>query len=144
MNIKKLLRTKGADVETVLPATPVLDAVRVLSGRNIGLLVVCDADRRVAGVFSERDLARALAVHGAQVLAKPVADIMTRDVSVCRISDDMEDVMDAMAKGRFRHMPVVHAGKLAGIVSSTDILNYLSEHASSEERLLFLSKIVWI
>jgi len=143
MNIKKLLMEKGTDVETVRPETQVQAALQAMMARNIGLLVVCDGEQRIAGVFSERDLARAVAIHGGDVATQSVKDIMTRDVAVCRMGDKMEDVMDQMTRGRFRHMPVVEAGKLAGIVSSTDILRYLSEHATSADRAMILSKIAW-
>ena len=69
---------------------------------------------------------------------------MTPDVQVCGPNDDIQYVMGAMTQGRFRHMPVVDGGILCGIVSSTDILRYLTEHATSDERALFWSKIVWV
>lgn len=70
--------------------------------------------------------------------------VMTSDVQVCGPNDDIQDTMGTMTKGRFRHMPVLDGGNLSGIVSSTDILRYLTEHATSDERALFWAKIVWV
>ena len=90
------------------------------------------------------DLVRAVGLQGTGALEMAVELVMTSDVQVCGPSDDIQDVMEIMTKGRFRHMPVIEVGRLSGIVSSTDIIMYLTEHATSEERALFWAKIVWV
>ncbi len=145
MDIRTLLRAKDKRIETIQPDAVVGDAVTALSERNIGLLVVCGEDKRIQGVFSERDLVHGLRNRGPDVLSEPVHTLMTKDVQTCGFDDRLEDVMQRMARERFRHIPVIDpAGNLHCLLSSGDILNHLNAHASSDERVLFWSKMVWV
>ena len=98
----------------------------------------------IAGVISERDIVRAVGAYGAAALERPVSQVMTREVVTCAAADDIDGVMTAMAKGGFRHMPVVKDGQLAGMVSASDILRYLQLHATEQDRALFWSKVIWV
>ena len=90
----------------------------LLAERKIGALVVTGPDRRVVGIVSERDIVQELAAHGAAALDLPLTDVMTRKVTTC--SADRHHQLDDGADdaGKFRHLPVVEQGRLAGIVSS--------------------------
>lgn len=144
MKVEKLLRNGGNHVETIKPDATVLEGAKILATRKIGLLVVCDEKHRVAGVFSERDLARVVGLHGKLALDRTIDTAMTSDVQVCGPDDDIQDVMSAMAKGRFRHMPVLKDSILYGMVSTTDVLKYLADDVTADERTLFWSKIAWV
>lgn len=87
---------------------------------------------RVEGIFSERDFVRAVARHGAAALAAPVADFMTRKVVTCALDDTVPDLMHRMTEGKFRHMPVVEDGRLAGIVSIGDVVKHRIAEAEAE------------
>ncbi|PRZ43735.1 CBS domain protein [Antricoccus suffuscus] len=121
MNISEILRRKGSDVITVVPATTVRDLIVVMAEHNIGAAVVQGADSRVLGIVSERDVVRRL-VDGVGVLDHPVEEIMTADVTVCRTDSSIEQVRAEMTERRIRHLPVIDDGELKGIVSIGDVV----------------------
>jgi CBS domain-containing protein len=122
MTVKAVLSSKGSDVSTIEPTASLASAIDVLSQRRIGALVVTGAEGRIVGIVSERDIVRALAQSGAEALARPIAEVMTRNVVTCSERDTIADLMEKMTQGKFRHIPVVEQGRLAGIVSIGDIV----------------------
>lgn len=122
MSVLQMLKHKGREVVTARANERVGEAARVLAARNIGAVVVTDASGAVAGILSERDIVRAVAEQGARALERPVSEIMTRDVEVCGPQDSVDDLMERMTHGRYRHMPVVENGRLTGIVSIGDVV----------------------
>jgi CBS domain-containing protein len=124
MNVIAILKDKGREVETIAADATLISAAEVLGRRRIGAVVVCDSERRVQGIISERDIIRVLAKSGAQVLSSPVSSVMTRNVISCSESDTLAQLMSAMTSGRFRHLPVTKDSKLVGIVSIGDVVKY--------------------
>ena len=122
MTVAGILAGKGRDVVTTTASTTVADAVSTLTRHGIGALVVMEGAQRLAGIVSERDIVRALADGGAEILAGPISAIMTNVVVTCADDDTINEVMTKMSGGRFRHMPVVSNGRLAGIVSIGDVV----------------------
>ena len=90
MFVSDILSQKGGLVFTVTPATTMAEVSQHLSTRRIGAVLVLEADDRVAGILSERDVVRALAQHGAEALAMEVRALMTRDVVTCDPDDSIE------------------------------------------------------
>jgi CBS domain-containing protein len=121
MKIAAILATKGADVETIWPDRRVREAVALLARRNIGALVVVDETRAPVGIMSERDVVRAAATDEA-ILTRRVSDIMTRHLVTASPDDDLLSVAHVMTERRIRHLPVVQAGRLVGIVSIGDVV----------------------
>ncbi|MEU0492730.1 CBS domain-containing protein [Nocardiopsis changdeensis] len=121
MLIAAILRTKGPDVVRVPPDATVALLLTELARHNIGAVVVTDGDR-LLGIASERDVVRGLERHGADLLAAPVSSIMTADVVTCTPRDTVEEIGETMTRRRFRHVPVVEGGRLAGIVSIGDVV----------------------
>jgi CBS domain-containing protein len=122
MTVKAVLSSKGSDVSTIEPTASLASAINVLSQRRIGALVVTGAEGRIVGILSERDIVRTLAQSGAEALARPVAEVMTRNVVTCSERDTIADLMEKMTQGKFRHIPVVEQGRLAGIISIGDVV----------------------
>ncbi|HJU98759.1 MAG TPA: CBS domain-containing protein [Jiangellaceae bacterium] len=122
MRISDVIRAKGNAVVTVEPQMDVRTLLGVLAEHGIGAVVVSSDGSTVEGIVSERDIVRALASRGATVISEPVSAIMTSDVKTCPPDAPVVDLMRAMTEGRFRHVPVVSGGKLAGIVSIGDIV----------------------
>jgi CBS domain-containing protein len=122
MLIATLLQRKGDFVATIPPDATVADLLRALAEENVGALVVSRDGHHVDGVASERDVARHLARHGAATLDRPVSAIMTADVRTCSPDDGVETLMETMTRAHIRHVPVLHDGVLAGIVSIGDIV----------------------
>lgn len=122
MNISAILDTKGWEVVTIEPDAPVLFGLKELDSRGIGALVVTDDHEHVLGVFSERDVTRALVRHGCDVLSLPVGDVMSRPVPVCRPDETTTSCMLTMTSSRQRHLPVTVDGVLCGLVSIGDLV----------------------
>lgn len=128
MIVKQILDAKGNDVATASPTASIASIVEMLAKRRIGAVVITGADERIVGIASERDVVRALASEGPAALDKPVSTIMTRTVATCTQDASISDLMRQMTDGKFRHLPVVVAGKLVGIISIGDVVKYrLSE-----------------
>jgi CBS domain-containing protein len=124
MHVAAILNDKGRAVETVRPETKLVDVARKLAAKRIGAIVVTDRHGELAGIVSERDIIHALATEGAGSLDWPVATVMTRDVLTCTDADTIDKLMGVMTARRFRHLPVVNDGALAGIVSIGDVVKH--------------------
>jgi CBS domain-containing protein len=137
MTVKAILSRKGNDVITIEPTVTLSAAVNILAERRIGaLVVVAGADKQVAGILSERDIVRALALQEA------VGQVMTRRVVTCTESDTVAALMERMTQGKFRHLPVVERGKLVGLVSIGDVVKHRlgeMEHESNALREYILT-----
>ena len=136
MTVAQILAQKGRAVATVQPQATVRDVVGVLAAKHIGAIVVADADGRMHGIVSERDVVRALATHGCDALDDTVTSIMTADVVTAAESDGIIEVVKTMSHGRFRHMPVVTKGRLAGIISTGDAVKFRLEQMETEQSAL--------
>jgi CBS domain-containing protein len=122
MSVKAILDEKGRGVLTVDPSQPLAEAARMLGENRIGALVVTVAEGRIAGIISERDIVRVIGAKGAHALSLPVSAVMTSAVQTCRDSHSVNEVMEIMTNGRFRHLPVETDGRLDGIVSIGDVV----------------------
>jgi CBS domain-containing protein len=121
MNIASLLATKGDMVVTVRAEHSIREALVLLARHNIGALVVVDDDHLPIGIVSERDVVRE-AARDEGLFARAVGAIMTRDVIVGMPGDDLMAVGLTMTDRHIRHLPVVHQGRLVGIVSLGDVV----------------------
>ena len=131
MTVARIISDKGRDVITVSAEVSLADIAATLAEKRIGAVVVMEGDD-IRGIVSERDLVRAVAKHGGGALAMRAAEWMTPKVITCRPEDTIDDVMHQMTKGRFRHLPVVKHGKLAGIVSIGDVVKRRIEEVERE------------
>ena len=111
MRIADILGNKGVEVHTALPWITVADAAKRLTDAEVGALVVCDGERRIRGIVSERDIVRGLTRRGAAVLEEPVESVMT-------------------------HGQVVDRGKLMGIISIGDLVNHRVREMEMETGVL--------
>jgi CBS domain-containing protein len=131
MNIANLLTTKGRPVITVHPAQTVRGAVALLAEQRVGALVVVDEERRPIGIVTERHIVRSLAADD-KVLTRAVGDIMSQDLVTATPQDELALVLHVMAERRIRHIPVVEAGQLAGIVSLGDVIRFQRDQYRGE------------
>ena len=122
MQVRHILQQKGRDIVAIPPTATLRDAAQLLAKKRIGALLIKDG-AALAGILSERDLVRAIAAEGADALDRKVAAYMTKSVATCTESDTVEDLMEMMTRGRFRHVPVIDADKtLCGLVSIGDVV----------------------
>ena len=132
MNVKAILEDKGRAVETIGPNEALAVAINRLAEHRIGALVVTNGDRKVVGIVSERDVVCALDKHGAAALEQSVRHAMTANVKLCTENHTINEVMEIMTTGRFRHLPVVKNGQLDGIVSIGDVVKKRIEEVEHE------------
>ena len=129
MDVQGLLKVKGDRVVTTYPEATIQTIAGRMTREGIGaIVVVSPADDRIAGIISERDIARALSEHGAELLKLHVADVMTRSVRTCTPQDSVKHVMTVMTHNRIRHLPIIDDRRLCGIISIGDVVkNRLQE-----------------
>jgi CBS domain-containing protein len=132
MTVGIILAEKGRETFTIEPSASLAEAVKVLADKRIGAALILGADRRIAGILSERDIVRALAERGAGALNEPVSQTMTRKVETCNEHETVVSIMERMTTGKFRHMPVVDQGRLVGVVSIGDIVKHRVKEMESE------------
>lgn len=140
MNVKAILAAKsrnlGGDVISIEPSADLTAAARLLGAHRIGAVVIRGAGGRLAGILSERDIVRAISERGAEALALPVRQVMTRTVTTCVEDDTIASVMERMTDGKFRHMPVLRNGELIGLVSIGDVVKQRVEEIEQESEAL--------
>ena len=123
MQVTHILREKGGEVIAVSSETTLSEAARLLAHKRIGAVVVRDRAGALAGILSERDVVRAIAQESVAALARPVSAYMSHPVTTCTHGDTVDELMEMMTLGRFRHVPVLDANnQICGIVSIGDVV----------------------
>lgn len=133
--ISSLLHHKPAALWSVTPETTVFDAIKLMAEKNIGALPVLAADGRLVGVFTERDYTRKVALAGKSSKETHVREIIAAEVVTVAPEDSVENCMKLMTEKRVRHLPVVNGGKVAGIISIGDLVNWIisTQNATIEQ-----------
>ncbi len=122
MNIGNILATKGSRVITIHPEQSLKEAIALLTQHQIGALVVVDKAGKPVGILTERDIVHAADRSGEAMLKHAVKDVMTKNVVIATPHDELQSVLKTMSDRRFRHMPVLDEGQLAGIISIGDVV----------------------
>ena len=136
MTVALILAAKGNDVTTTQPHRTLQEVATILAERGIGAVIITSGDGEVLGILSERDIVRAIGRHGVETMQDAVSKHMTTKVVTARLDDAIDHVMEQMTAGRFRHLPVVHDGRLSGVVSIGDVVKHRLELIESEHRAL--------
>ncbi|PZN58449.1 MAG: inosine-5-monophosphate dehydrogenase [Proteobacteria bacterium] len=132
MTVRAILEQKGHDVFTLGPNEKLSEAIRILAERRVGALVITNDDRKIIGILSERDIVRVLAKDGVAALDLAVRAAMTPKVKICNEKHTVNELMEIMTTGRFRHLPVERDGLLVGIVSIGDVVKKRIEEIERE------------
>jgi CBS domain-containing protein len=133
--VVQLLRTKGHDVLSVAPDTPVFDALQTMAEKNVGALLVLEGNRLI-GIFTERDYARKVILKGKSSKEIPVKEIMSSHVLYVRPQQTIDDCMALMTDKRVRHLPVMEEDRLVGLISIGDVVKaIISEQEFMIEQL---------
>jgi CBS domain-containing protein len=122
--IGSILNRKGTTVWSVSPTNTVFEAISMMAEKNVGALPVLEGDRLV-GMISERDYARKVILLGRGSRETSVAEIMTVNLKTVGLSDSVQECMQIMTDNRVRHIPVLEEGKLAGLISIGDCVNWI-------------------
>ena len=133
--VAQVLQEKGQQIWSVSPDARVYDALKVMAERNIGALLVFEGDQ-LKGIFSERDYARKVILHGKSSREIAVKEIMSSDVITVRPQQSVEDCMALMTDKRIRHLPVVDGDRVVGVISIGDaVREIISERELRIEQL---------
>ncbi len=133
--VSMLLESKGNDVWSVLPGTTVYDALVRMAEKNVGALLVLESGRLV-GIFSERDYARKVILHGKSSRQTTVGEVMTSKVVYVRPEQTIEACMALMTDKRIRHLPVLEGDRVIGVISIGDVVKaIISEQEFMIEQL---------
>ena len=135
-HVKEILATKGHDVATISSDRSVLEGLEILRQRGIGALVATTPTSPLAGIFSERDVVRALAKLGPSALDMRVATLMSGEVTTCAEDTAIESLMVLMTDQRIRHVPVVRDGEVVGMISIGDVVKWRVDELEQEKREL--------
>jgi CBS domain-containing protein len=119
-----ILARKGDRVYTIGPDRTVFDALQLMADKNIGALMVVQ-DEQLLGVVSERDYSRKVILHGRSSKETPVREIMTPEPLVTSPDEKISVCMELMTEHRTRHLPVLEDGRLVGVVSIGDLVNWM-------------------
>ncbi len=126
MKVSDILLKKGAAVYSISGNATVLDALKVLSEKNIGALPVIENEKLI-GIFSERDYARKIILKGKTSHDTLVNEIMTHKPFTIRPEDTIEDCMEIMSARHIRHLPVVEGNVVAGMISVSDVVTAIMQ-----------------
>jgi CBS domain-containing protein len=121
MTVRQILKNKGSQVWSTQPDATVYAALQLMAEKEIGALLVL-ADGRLVGIFSERDYARKIILHGKSSAETPVSEIMTSSVVTVQPDQTIAECMALMTEKRFRHLPVVEGERLVGLISIGDVV----------------------
>jgi CBS domain-containing protein len=134
MNVATLLEGKGHDVATIDQGAPVTKALEDMRDHGIGALVVTGKTAPFVGIISERDVVRHLAERGAGILDEAVSQLMSTTVTTCELTTSATSLMGIMTEQRIRHVPVLDAGQLVGLVSIGDVVKARFDELEREKR----------
>jgi CBS domain-containing protein len=136
MRISQMLPTKRQDLVTVPAVATLRGAIQLMKREHVGAVLILDADRRLLGVLSERDIVHSLDAEGGDPFQRPVQEVMRRENPVATAQDTVQSVMQTMTATRARHVPIVEWGRVIGIVSIGDIVKSSLDEKMRENTVL--------
>jgi CBS domain-containing protein len=122
--VRDVLKRKGQDVWSIAPDTTVYRAIEIMADKHIGALLVI-VEEKLVGIVSERDYARKVVLRGRSSKETRVAEIMTSPVISVQPQHAVDECMRIITDNRIRHLPVIEDGKVVGIVSIGDLVNWI-------------------
>ncbi len=136
MKVVSFLQAEQQKLSTCAAEETIETVAKRLSALNIGALPVCGANNALVGVISERDVVRGMAKDGCKVAERRVRDLMTREVVCCDQTTTMADAEKMMYQRRVRHLPVVEAGRVVGLLSIRDVMAWRIQESKTELNVL--------
>ncbi|MBL1240952.1 MAG: CBS domain-containing protein [OCS116 cluster bacterium] len=136
MTVAALLKNKDHKIITISQSKTLQDVCNILAENRIGAIIVCSAAGMVEGIISERDVVKALGQSGTAILTQQVSQHMTADPISCSSVETINQIMEKMTTGRFRHMPVMDGDKLIAVISIGDIVKARMEAMEHEAKAM--------
>jgi CBS domain-containing protein len=128
--VKHILKTKGYDVYATTMDASVFEAIKEMSDKGVGALLVIEAGKLV-GIISERDYTRKVILKGKSSKQIPVKEIMTAPVIYTTPDESIEQCMALMTAKHIRHLPVIEEGRVIGVISIGDLVNWKTTSSST-------------
>ncbi len=122
--VQHVLNTKPVQVYSVTASTSVLDGLKIMTEKNISALLIMDGEI-LQGIFTERDYARKIVLHGKASKDTPISEAMTTSPITVVATDSIELCMEIMTEKHIRHLPVVNENSVAGMVSIGDVVKLI-------------------
>ena len=136
MKIKAILEKKGTNIFSITPDKTLGDMAEEMNSRHIGSLLVLNEDGKMVGIITERDFLRNVSSAGKDWAEVVIDDVMTKDLVTADQDDNLKEVMAKMSENRIRHIPVMNAGEVAGLLSLVDIVRALHEETSYQNEIM--------
>jgi CBS domain-containing protein len=139
-SVKTILNNKKIkDILSVLPTATVFEALEIMGSHNIGALLVME-NKKLVGIFSERDYARKGILQGRSAKTTTIAEVMTSNVYTVESKMTTKDCMEIMNARKFRHLPVVDDNVVVGVLSVGDIVSAILEE--QKEHIKYLESYI--
>jgi len=141
MKIQEMLKATGFKSQALITVGPdefVSAAIQKLAENNKGALPVCNDKDELVGIITERDIVRKCFVRGEDFINKKITDIMTKQVVIAALDDDLDYAIDTMKKEKIRHIPIADGKRVVGIISMRDVLGFRYEETQSEIKYMQL------
>jgi len=135
MNVSKILEGKTFEIISVEVGSSVLDVAKLLGERRIGAVPVMKG-KKLAGIVSERDIMRGLAIRGGSVLADKIDSLMTKSVFTCSKDHSILELMKMMTERRIRHIPILDDESVIGMISIGDVVKERMQETEQEAAAL--------
>jgi CBS domain-containing protein len=136
MKIKDVARISGRAITTIDPNANISDAIEKMVTHSIGALPVCEADGKLLGIISERDIIKWLYNHDKPAEKTKIKNVMTTDVIIGLPEDDIDDLLKTMTEKSIRHLPVMSGDRVSGILSIRDVIEEKLSECHTQVRYL--------
>jgi CBS domain-containing protein len=133
--VGQILARKTTQIHSVSPDHTVLDALKLMAGKDISAVLVIEGERLV-GIFTERDYARKVILQGRSSRESRIGELMSQNLLTVSPTQTVEEIMAIMTENRFRHLPVVDHGQLVGIVTIGDTVKAMLDQQQQTIRQL--------
>lgn len=124
--VKQLLSTKSSEIFSISADASVLDGLQLMMEKNISALLIME-ERKLLGIFTERDYARKIILQGKTSVDTPIHEVMTASPITVSTADSLDHCMQTMTDKHIRHLPVILEGELVGMVSIGDVVKFIIE-----------------
>jgi CBS domain-containing protein len=122
MKLREVLQAKGGETLTTAPDSSVGDALRLMSERRVGSVLVTGPDGAPLGIFTERDVLNLFASRGPELVDLRLGDVMTTDLVTAAPETLVDETLSIITRRRCRHIPVLEHGRVVGLVSIGDLV----------------------
>ena len=136
MKVKDFLNIEKRPIITIGSNASIQAAIKKLVEHNIGALPVCDNNGNMLGIVSERDLLRECSQRNSAISKTKVKEVMTKEVAVGTVDDDISYIIDIMTKMKIRHLPIMKGLRLKSMISARDIVESQLEESKAQIRYL--------